>query len=109
LLTGSAKGQFAVGLDVGEPGDDGQSDRVAEGSQHGGELYLGAGLPGVGVGFLATAAGLLAAVQDFAGVVAILCVAVLLVLARAPRLSRRPGAEYQEMIRPRRGGRHGGA
>jgi len=72
-------------------------------------IYLGVGLPVVGVGFLATSAGLLAAVQYFAGAVAILCVVVLLVLARAPRLSRRPGAEYQEMIRPRRGGRHGGA
>jgi predicted MFS family arabinose efflux permease len=46
-------------------------------------IYLGVGLPVIGVGFLATVAGLLVAVQYFAGVVAALCLAVLLVLARA--------------------------
>lgn len=46
-------------------------------------IYLGVGLPVVGVGFLATVAGLVAAVQYFAGAVAVLCLAVLLVLARA--------------------------
>ncbi|MFD8549408.1 MFS transporter [Streptomyces sp. NPDC059649] len=45
-------------------------------------VYLGVGLPVIGVGFLATVAGLLAAVQYFAGVVALLCVTVLIVLAR---------------------------
>lgn len=45
-------------------------------------LYLGVGLPVIGVGFLATVAGLLAAVQYFAGFVAILCVTVLIVRAR---------------------------
>ncbi|MCX5345978.1 MFS transporter [Streptomyces atratus] len=46
-------------------------------------IYLGVGLPVVGVGFLTTVAGLLTAVQYFAGVVALLCVAVLIVLLRA--------------------------
>jgi predicted MFS family arabinose efflux permease len=41
-------------------------------------VYLGVGLPTIGVGFLATAAGLLIAVQSFAYVVAALCLAVLL-------------------------------
>ncbi|MEU5364055.1 MFS transporter [Streptomyces sp. NPDC005925] len=45
-------------------------------------VYLGVGLPVIGVGFLATVAGLLAAVQYFAGVVALLCVTVLIVLVR---------------------------
>ncbi|POX38762.1 MFS transporter [Streptomyces sp. Ru73] len=45
-------------------------------------VYLGVGLPVIGVGFLATVAGLLAAVQYFAGGVALLCVTVLIVLAR---------------------------
>ncbi|GLY87070.1 MFS transporter [Actinoallomurus iriomotensis] len=48
-------------------------------------LYLGVGVPVVGVGFLATAVGLLAAVRYFAGVTAALCVVVLLVLARTRR------------------------
>ncbi|MGW8398729.1 MFS transporter [Streptomyces lydicus] len=46
-------------------------------------IYLGVGLPVVGVGFLATVTGLLAAVQYFAGFVALLCLVMLLVLARA--------------------------
>ncbi|WP_326619663.1 MFS transporter [Streptomyces decoyicus] len=46
-------------------------------------LYLGVGLPVIGVGFFATFAGLLAAVQYFAGVVVLLCVTVLIGLARA--------------------------
>ena len=50
-----------------------------------GILYLGVGLPVIGVGFLANAAGLLVAVQYFAGIVAALCVGVLFVLARAHR------------------------
>ncbi|MEV6796602.1 MFS transporter [Streptomyces sp. NPDC051320] len=45
-------------------------------------VYLGVGLPVISVGFLATVAGLLAAVQYFAGVVALLCVIVLIVLLR---------------------------
>jgi MFS family permease len=39
--------------------------------------YLGTGLPVIGVGFLATAIGLLSAVQWFAGVVAAGCVVAL--------------------------------
>ncbi|WP_433354680.1 hypothetical protein ACQP25_13620 [Microtetraspora malaysiensis] len=45
-------------------------------------IYLGVGLPIIGVGVLATVAGLLAAVQYFACAVAVLCLAVLLILAR---------------------------
>ncbi|MFB9834848.1 MFS transporter [Actinoallomurus acaciae] len=45
-------------------------------------LYLGVGVPVVGVGFLATAVGLLVAVRYFAGVIAGLCVVVLLARAR---------------------------
>ena len=48
-------------------------------------LYLGVGLPVIGVGFLATVVGLLAAVQYFAGVVAVLCLVVLVVLTRMHR------------------------
>ncbi|MEU6040512.1 MFS transporter [Actinomadura sp. NPDC047616] len=48
-------------------------------------IYLGVGLPVIGVGFLATVAGLLAAVQYFAGFAALLCLVMLLVLARARR------------------------
>ena len=51
-------------------------------------VYLGVGLPTVGVGLLATAAGLLTAVQSFAWVVAVLCLLVLLV--RTGRTRRRP-------------------
>ncbi|SDI29575.1 MFS transporter [Nonomuraea jiangxiensis] len=46
-------------------------------------IYLGVGLPVIGVGFLATAAGLLPAVQSFAVAGALLCVAVAAVLARS--------------------------
>ena len=46
-------------------------------------IYLGVGLPVIGVGFLATLAGLLVAVQCFALVVAMLSVVMSLVLARA--------------------------
>ncbi|GGS85086.1 MFS transporter [Nonomuraea spiralis] len=45
-------------------------------------IYLGVGLPVIGVGFLATVAGLLAAVQYFAGFVALLCLVMLFVLVR---------------------------
>jgi hypothetical protein len=48
-------------------------------------VYLGVGLPTIGVGFLATAAGLLIAVQSFAYVVAALCLAVLLGLISRSR------------------------
>jgi predicted MFS family arabinose efflux permease len=48
-------------------------------------IYLGVGLPVVGVGFLATVTDLLTAVRCFAAVTAALCVAVLLLLARARR------------------------
>ncbi len=63
-------------------------------------IYLGVGVPVIGVGFLATVAGLLAAVQCFAGAVAALCLAVLLALTRAtasaapPRQRRLIGAAY---------------
>jgi predicted MFS family arabinose efflux permease len=51
-------------------------------------VYLGAGLPVIGVGVLATVAGLLPAVQDFAVGTAVLCLAVLLVRAgRGRRLT----------------------
>lgn len=48
-----------------------------------GIMYLGVGLPVIGVGILAALAGLLASVQYFAGIVAVLCVGVLFILARA--------------------------
>lgn len=48
-------------------------------------IYVGVGLPVIGVGFLATAAGLAAAVQYFAYAVAVLCLAVLSVLVRRHR------------------------
>ncbi|QLH19365.1 MFS transporter [Streptomyces sp. Rer75] len=48
-------------------------------------IYLGVGVPVIGVGFLATATGLLQAVQLFAGVVAVLCLVDLAVLARKRR------------------------
>jgi MFS family permease len=48
-------------------------------------IYLGVGVPIVGVGFLATRIGLLSAVQYFAGVVALLCALVLTLLARPHR------------------------
>ncbi|WP_323748183.1 MFS transporter [Catenulispora rubra] len=48
-------------------------------------LYLGVGVPVVGVGFVATRVGLLTAVQYFAWGAAVLCVAVLAVLARMAR------------------------
>jgi predicted MFS family arabinose efflux permease len=53
-------------------------------------VYLGVGLPTVGVGFLATAAGLLAAVQSFAVVVAMLCLVVLLALVGRTRHQTAP-------------------
>jgi hypothetical protein len=46
-------------------------------------IYLGIGLPVIGVGFLATVTGLLVAVQYFAGVVALVCLGLLVALARA--------------------------
>ncbi|WP_063711898.1 MFS transporter [Nocardia sp. BMG111209] len=45
-------------------------------------LYLGTGVPAVGVGFLATASGLFTAVQVFAIAVAVLCLIVLAALIR---------------------------
>ncbi|MGP4019732.1 MFS transporter [Saccharopolyspora sp. 5N708] len=45
-------------------------------------IYLGVGLPVIGVGFLATSLGLLPAVQYSAALVALLCLVVLVVLAR---------------------------
>jgi MFS family permease len=55
-------------------------------------VYLGVGVPVIGVGFLATAAGLLPAVQVFACIVAGLCLLTLLALARpGRRASHSPG------------------
>lgn len=51
--------------------------------------YLGVGLPVIGVGFLATAAGLLTAVQWFSAVVAVLCAGMLLVLVRRGQRAER--------------------
>jgi hypothetical protein len=51
-------------------------------------IYLEVGVPAIGVGFLATTAGLLTAVQSFALVVAALCLVVLLALTGRAR--RRP-------------------
>ncbi|MEU8630216.1 MFS transporter [Streptomyces sp. NPDC048669] len=48
-------------------------------------IYLGVGVPVIGVGLLATATGLLTAVQIFAAVVAALCLLDTLALARKPR------------------------
>ncbi|TVT32991.1 MFS transporter [Amycolatopsis rhizosphaerae] len=48
-------------------------------------LYLGVGVPVIGVGFLATTAGLLTAVQYFAVAVAALCLLMLLLLTRTHR------------------------
>lgn len=48
-------------------------------------IYLGVGLPVIGVGFLATAVGLLTAVQWFGCVVAALCIIVMCALVRARR------------------------
>ncbi|WP_131741783.1 MFS transporter [Actinomadura roseirufa] len=48
-------------------------------------IYLGVGLPVVGVGLLALSAGLLTAVQWFAAVTAALCAVVLIVFARGGR------------------------
>lgn len=48
-------------------------------------IYLGVGVPVIGVGLLATATGLLTAVQIFAAVVAALCLLDMLALARKPR------------------------
>ncbi|KOU38751.1 MFS transporter [Streptomyces sp. WM6378] len=48
-------------------------------------IYLGVGVPVIGVGFLAAATGLLEAVQLFAAVVAALCLIDLAILARSRR------------------------
>ncbi|WP_335941536.1 MFS transporter [Streptomyces sp. PTD5-9] len=48
-------------------------------------IYLGVGVPVIGVGFLATSTGLLTAVQLFAAVVAVLCLLDTLALARKRR------------------------
>jgi MFS family permease len=45
-------------------------------------IYLGVGVPVIGVGFLATVIGPPAAVQYFAGIVAALCLLVLIILTR---------------------------
>ena len=50
-------------------------------------IYLGVGLPVIGVGFLATTVGLLAAVQYFAAAAALLCLLVLILLSRTRRCS----------------------
>jgi hypothetical protein len=48
-------------------------------------IYLGVGLPVIGVGFLATTTGLLTAVQYFALAAAALCLTLRLALTRAGR------------------------
>ena len=53
-------------------------------------IYLGVGLPVIGVGFLATVTGLLTAVQYFAGAVSLLCLGVLFALARARHCTSAP-------------------
>lgn len=61
-------------------------------------VYLGVGVPVIGVGLLATSIGLLRAVQYFAIVVAVLCLAVPVAMARrAKRLP--PGEEAPEPSR----------
>jgi len=76
------------------------SGRFRQGSRRA-IAYLGVGLPVIGVGFLATVAGLLAAVQYFAGVAAALCLAVLLVLTRArPNISPGLGGDLGGGKRP---------
>jgi len=52
-------------------------------------IYLGVGVPVVGVGFLATVIGLLPVVQWFAAVTALISVAALTILARPGRRDRR--------------------
>ncbi|MGW2180409.1 MFS transporter [Streptomyces sp. NPDC001732] len=54
-------------------------------------IYLGVGLPVIGVGFLAIVTGLLTAVQYFACAVALLCLVVLFALARARHRTSPPG------------------
>ncbi|WP_147255318.1 hypothetical protein [Pseudonocardia hierapolitana] len=63
-------------------------------------IYLGAGVPAIGVGFLATTAGLLAAVQSFACVVAVLCLVVLLVLTGRTRRAHRVVSGARRSRRP---------
>ncbi|MFH9657135.1 MFS transporter [Streptomyces sp. NPDC017248] len=53
-------------------------------------IYLGVGLPVIGVGFLASVTGLLLAVQSFACVVAVLCLVVLAALGRTRRRASGP-------------------
>lgn len=48
-------------------------------------IYLGVGVPVIGVGFLATVTGLLQSVQYFAGIVAVLCLVVIGMLTRIHR------------------------
>ena len=55
-------------------------------------IYLGVGVPVIGVGFLATTFGLLSAVQYFAGAAALLCLLVLILLARPRRQIPAPAA-----------------
>lgn len=55
-------------------------------------IYLGVGVPVIGVGFLAGTFGLLSAVQYFAGAAALLCLLVLILLARPRRRIPAPAA-----------------
>lgn len=57
-------------------------------------IYLGVGLPVIGVGFLATSIGLLPAVQAFAALIAVLCLVLLIALAE---MSRRPRLNHLEI------------
>jgi hypothetical protein len=60
-------------------------------------IYLGVGVPAIGVGFLATTAGLQRAVQYFAGAAALLC---LLLLTRLTRPHREIPAAATPPARP---------
>lgn len=55
--------------------------------------YLGTGLPVIGVGLLATTTGLVTAVQYFAGLVAALCLLLLITLPRHAPTSGEPATE----------------
>lgn len=100
-------GELASRPRVGEAGDDGQPHRVTERGEDVGEpqlptgrvappdrradvlssfyvvTYLGTGLPVIGVGFLATALGLLPAVRIFAIIAGTTCLVTLAIRIRA--------------------------
>ena len=63
-------------------------------------VYLGVGLPVIGVGFLATAIGLLHSVQGFALAVAALCLALTVAHAHRNRRSTQPARERERTAPP---------